>query len=122
MVPPPVVKNGTVTYNSTYAKDIPNRNTAKSIFQYGHLVVGIVEFYLVAGTATPGNYLLFTIGNVSMPSSAVYGTCTQLNDFATYGMDMPSITVNTNGTVTFNIQTMAFIAGYSFAISFNYLT
>jgi hypothetical protein len=118
----PVAKTGTITYNSTYAKDVPNRNTAKSVIQYGRMVSGIVELFTLSTVTAVGDYPLFTISGVSLPSASTFGTCSQLNDFTGYDGEMPSITVNTNGIVTFNIRSARFLAGLSFAIIFNYLT
>jgi hypothetical protein len=73
LVPPlPVVKTGTVTYNSAYAKniDVFTRNTNKSVIQYDRLVFGMVEFQSVADVRTQGDYILFTITGVSKPATA----------------------------------------------------
>ncbi|MDR2847005.1 MAG: hypothetical protein LBV22_01555 [Mycoplasmataceae bacterium] len=118
----PVAKAGTVTYNSAYAGNIPNRYTNSSVIQYGKLVVGIIEFYTTGSATAVGDYKLFTLSGISMPAAATPGSCVQLNDFAAYDMEMPAIAVNKDGTITFHISSSRFLAGYAFVVSFNYLT
>jgi hypothetical protein len=125
MAPPPVAKTGTITYNSTYAKaiDIYDRNTNKTVIQYGKLVTGMVELQIGSPTITTrGDYILFTISGISLPAAATPGVCHQIEDYQVYGMIMPAIMVNTNGTVTFNIRGSQLNGGTILSISFSYIS
>jgi hypothetical protein len=121
----PVAKTGTITYNSTYAKaiDYYDRNTNKYVIQYGKLVTGMVELQIASATITArGDYILFTISDVSLPAAATPGVCHQLEDYQVYGMIMPAIMVNTNGTVTFNVRGNIVNGSTSLSISFSYIS
>jgi hypothetical protein len=72
VIPAPTRKTGSITFNSTYAKDIVKytRNTNKSVLQYGDIVFGVVEFQAATSVTTQGTYNLFTINGVSKPAVA----------------------------------------------------
>jgi hypothetical protein len=57
---------------------------------------------------------------VSKPAVATPAVWIQLDDFASYGMVMPAVTVNTDGTVSFSIRGDRVAQDCIFAIHFNY--